>query len=59
MAPTNGSENAEIERGLGILTWVIENHSEAAWPLFDRLERGLQQRRTRRSRLDRHRQTLT
>ena len=58
MRSTNASEYAEIERGLGILTWVIENHSEAAWPLFDQLERELEQRRSRTSRLDRHRHML-
>ena len=52
-------QTAEILEALGKLTWIIENHSEAAWPLFDRLERELEQRTSRRSRLDRHRQSFS
>lgn len=46
---------ARILDGLAKLTWIIENHSEAAWPLFDRLEQELEQQQSRRSRLDRRR----
>jgi hypothetical protein len=44
-----------IREGLGKLTWVIETHSDKAWPLFDRLERELKQRQGRQVRLDRYR----
>ena len=46
---------ADICEALGKLTWIIENHSSAAWPLFDRLERELETVRGRKSRLDRYR----
>ena len=45
----------EICDALGKLTWIIENHSSAAWPLFDRLEKELETLRGRTSRLDRYR----
>lgn len=45
----------DIEVALEKLTWVIENHSAAAWPLFDRLEKELESLRGRKSRLDRYR----
>ncbi|MEM7730161.1 MAG: hypothetical protein AAF311_12945 [Pseudomonadota bacterium] len=54
--PNQSTELAEIEAGLGKLIWVIENHSEAAWPLFDRLEREYEQRQSRATRLARFRQ---
>ena len=50
---------ADILVALGKLTWIIENHSDAAWPLFERLERELEQRSSRNARLDRHRQTFS
>jgi len=31
----------ELHEALRKLTWVIEAHSEAAWPIFDRLEKEL------------------
>lgn len=46
---------SEICEALGKLTWIIENHNEAAWPLFDRLEKELEALRGRKSRLDRYR----
>ena len=49
----------DLEASLSKLTWIIENHSEAAWPLFERLERELDQRTSRKSRLDRHRQSFS
>lgn len=45
----------EIEGALEKLAWVIETHSEAAWPLFERLEKELKTLRGRKSRLDRYR----
>jgi hypothetical protein len=46
---------AEICEALGKLTWVIENYSVAAWPLFDRLEAELENLQGRKTRLDRYR----
>ena len=51
----NRGPEAEISEALGKLTWIIENHSSAAWPLFDRLEKELEALRGRKSRLDRYR----
>jgi len=51
----NRGLESEICEALGKLTWIIENHSSAAWPLFDRLERELETLRGRKSRLDRFR----
>jgi len=51
----NRGLEADICEALFKLTWIIENHSEAAWPLFDRLERELETLRGRKSRLDRYR----
>lgn len=48
----------DIEEGLAKLTWVIESHSENAWPIFDRLERELSQLRSRKDRLSKHRQNF-
>ncbi len=53
----NNRQDLEVEicEALGKLTCIIENHSAAAWPLFDRLERELETLRGRKSRLDRFR----
>ena len=47
----------DIECALEKLTWIIETHSEAAWPLFDRLERELETRLSRQAKLARRRQS--
>ena len=52
---SNRGAEAEIVEALFKVTWVIENHSTAAWPLFDRLEKELETLRGRKSRLDRYR----
>jgi len=52
---TNRGDEAKICEALAKLTWIIENHSAAAWPLFDRLERELETLRGRKSKLDRYR----
>ena len=52
---SNRGSEAEICEALGKLAWIIENHSRAAWPLFDGLERELETLRGRKSRLDRYR----
>ena len=51
---SNRGLETEICEALGKLTWIIENHSAAAWPLFDRLEKELETLRGRKSRLDRY-----
>lgn len=51
----NRGLEVEICEALGKLIWIIENHSKAAWPLFDRLEKELETLRGRKSRLDRYR----
>ena len=52
---SNRGPEADLCKALGKLTWIIENHSAAAWPLFDRLEKELEALRGRKSRLDRFR----
>jgi len=42
----------QIRLGLSKLAWIIENHDEAAWPLFDRLENELNILQSKKSRLD-------
>ena len=46
----------EIQKGLANLTWVIETHSEDAWPLFERLEKELRQLNSRQDQLQKYRQ---
>jgi len=41
----------ELEQALATTARVIERYGDAYWPLFDRLERELEARRTRRARL--------
>lgn len=47
----------DIEVALDKLAWIIEMHSDAAWPIFDRLESELETRMSRRDRLSRRRQS--
>lgn len=46
----------DIQTALVKLTWVIETHSDAAWPIFDRLENELLKLESRQDRLNKHRQ---
>jgi len=46
----------DIQIGLAKLTWVIETHSEDAWPIFERLEKELSKILSREERLKRHSQ---
>ena len=48
----------DIQSALVKLTWVIETHSEDAWPLFDRLEKELLQLNSRRDQLQKYRQNF-
>lgn len=41
----------DIEEGLNLLAWLIDRHGDAAWPLFERLERELESRQNRRARI--------
>ena len=41
----------DIEEGLSILAWLIDRYGDAAWPLFERLERELEIRQNRKSRI--------
>ena len=43
-----------LEHCLSILARVIDSQGDAAWPLFERLERELEDLRGRRARLDKH-----
>ena len=41
----------DIEEGLSVLAWLIDRYGYAAWPLFERLERELESRQKRKSRV--------
>ena len=43
-----------LEHCLSILARVIDSQDDAAWPLFERLERELEDLRGRRARLDKY-----
>ena len=43
-----------LERGLAVLAQVIDRQGDAAWPLFERLERELEAIRSRRRRIETH-----
>ena len=43
-----------IERCLSILARVIDSQGDAAWPLFERLERELDDLQSRRARIERY-----
>ena len=42
----------EIEEGLNLLAWLIDRHGDAAWPLFERLERELECLQNRKARIE-------
>lgn len=41
----------DIEEGLSLLAWLIDRYGDAAWPLFERLERELESRQKRKTRV--------
>ena len=41
----------DIEEGLSLLAWLIDRYGDAAWPLFERLEKELESRKARTSRI--------
>ncbi|GJL91258.1 hypothetical protein [Hyphococcus sp.] len=44
----------DIEKGLRSAARIVDRYGEVYWPLFDRLERELENRRSRASRLRAH-----
>ena len=44
----------DLEFGLGVLARIIDTQGDAVWPLFERLERELEDVRSRRDRVERH-----
>ena len=44
----------DLEYGLGVLARIIETQGDAVWPLFERLERELEDVRSRRERVAGH-----
>jgi len=44
----------ELEAAVKKMAWVIENFGDTYWPIFDRLDRELQQRRARAARLTKY-----
>lgn len=51
MAKDDEITEQEIEDGLDFVAGLIDRHGDAYWPIFDRLERELEQRRSRAARL--------
>jgi len=44
----------DLEYGLGVLARIIDTQGDAVWPLFERLERELEDMRSRGDRVARH-----
>jgi len=44
----------DLEYGLNVLARIIDTQGDAVWPLFERLERELEDVRSRRVRVERH-----
>lgn len=44
----------DLEYGLSVLARIIDTQGDAVWPLFERLERELEDVRSRRDRVERH-----
>lgn len=47
----------DLEYGLSVLARIIDTQGDAAWPLFERLERELADTQSRRERVERHLQS--
>ena len=43
----------DLEYGLGVLALIIDTQGDAVWPLFERLERELEDIQSRRERVER------
>jgi len=44
----------DLEYGLAVLARIIDTQGDAVWPLFERLERELDDIKSRRERVERH-----
>jgi len=44
----------DLEYGLGVLARIIDTQGDAVWPLFERLERELEDVRSRHDRVVKH-----
>ena len=44
----------DLEYGLGVLARIIDTQGDAVGPLFERLERELEDMQSRRGRIERH-----
>ena len=42
----------DLEYGLGVLARIIDTQGDAVWPLFERLERELEDLQSRRNRVE-------
>lgn len=51
MATSRVITDQEIEDGLELLAELIDRYGDVYWPLFDRLERELEERRSKAARL--------
>lgn len=49
--PSNQISEKDIEEGLSLLAWLIDRYGDAAWPLFERLEKELETRQKRKTRV--------
>lgn len=51
MAKADQITEQDIEDGLDFIAGLIDRHGDAYWPIFERLERELEQRRSKAARL--------
>lgn len=51
MAKSRVISDQEIEDGLELIAELIDRYGDVYWPLFDRLERELEERRSKAARL--------
>ena len=51
MAKADQITDQDIEDGLNFVAGLIDRHGDAYWPIFERLERELAERRSRAARL--------
>jgi len=52
--PSNHYSDDDIERAMATVARVIELYGEAYWPILERLEAELEDRRAKSARLNRH-----
>lgn len=51
MAKAEQITEQDIEDGLNFVAGLIDRHGDAYWPIFERLERELEQRQSKAARL--------